>query len=204
MYRCVPRFLCALYPRVCLLSSAALLLGFTITLSYANPGAMVEPMQEQRGVTDPVVERVRAAIVREVPDSRYNIRIQNTSDYVLLEGEVDSQRSRERIVSAAGTAAAKRVRDELRIRQAPADDQIAAAVRAALKSEYPGLASRVTVEVREGVAYFSGDLSNHREVDELLATSLMIDGVRDVRSDITLRGRPYAHQHLRVRRGRHY
>jgi osmotically-inducible protein OsmY len=204
MYRCFSCLLRALCLGVCVLSSTALLFVFTVTASHANPGAMVEPIREQRGVTDPVVERVRAAIVREVPDTRYNIRIQNTSDYVLLDGEVDSQRSKERVVSAAGIAAAKRIRDELRIRQAPADDQVAASVRSALKSEYPGLASRVTVEVREGVAYFTGDLSNHREVDELLATTLMIDGVRDVRSDITLRGRPYAHQHLRVRRGRHY
>jgi hypothetical protein len=34
-------------------------------------------------------------------------------------------------------------------------------------------------------------MKNHREVDEVLATALMVDGVRDIGSDMTLNGRPY-------------
>lgn len=204
MYRRVVSFVSGFSPGFCSVLSLCLSVCFVTNHAQANPGAMVEPLREQRGAVDPVVERVRGAIPREAPNAHYNIKIQNFSDYVLLQGEVDSQTSRERIVSAARTAAAKPVRDELRIRPAPADDQVAAALRAALEAEYPSLASRVKVDVREGVAHFSGDLSNHREVDELLSTALMINGVKDVRSDITLKGRPYARRHLRVRAGQHY
>jgi osmotically-inducible protein OsmY len=196
-----PRTVCS---RVCLVLSLVLLFGVVAADAYANPGAMSEPVREQKGVVDPLVERIQIAIRREAADSRYDMRISNFSDHVLLQGDVDSQASRERIVSAARTAAAKPVRDELRIRPAPADDQVAASIRFALEAEYPRLASRIKVDVRDGVAYFSGDLSNHREVDELLSTSLMVHGVKDVRSDITLKGKPYAHQHLRVRQRQHY
>jgi osmotically-inducible protein OsmY len=200
MYRCTPGFLLAFCTCIC--SGAFIVLALP-TVCRANPGVMVEPQSGPRKAVDPVVERVRSAILREVSDSRYDLRIYNLHEYVLLQGEVDSHGTRERIVAVARGASAKAVRDEMRIRPAPADDQIAASVRSALAAEYPGLAARVTVDVRDGVAYLSGDVSNHREVDELLATTLMIQGVKDVRSDITLQGRPYAHRHLRMRRGPH-
>jgi osmotically-inducible protein OsmY len=71
------------------------------------------------------------------------------------------------------------------------DDEIALRVSDALSRDYPGVADRVTVSVRDGVAYLAGDLRNHREVDEILATALMVDGVKDIKSDVTLKGRPY-------------
>lgn len=200
MYRCTRGFLLTFCACIC--SGAFVVLALP-AVCRANPGVMVEPQREPRGTTDPTVERVRSAILREVSDSRYEVRIYNLPDYVLLQGEVDSNAARERIITVARGASAKAVRDEMRIRPAPADDQIAASVRSALAAEYPGLAARVTVDVRDGVAYLSGDVSNHRQVDELLATTLMIQGVKDVRSDITLQGRPYAHRHLRMRQGPH-
>jgi len=48
------------------------------------------------------------------------------------------------------------------------------------------------VSVQNGVATVEGKLSNRRQVDEVLAAALNIDGVRDVRSEITINGRPYS------------
>lgn len=169
------------------------------SVSYADPGAMTEVRREGGGVMDPVVERVRIAIGKRVVESTYSVRILNFTDYLLLQGEVDSEQGREQILSVAREVGAKPVRDELRLRPALTDEQIASGVRQALTGEHPSLAKRIKVEVREGTAYLTGDLRNHREVDELLSTTLMVAGVRDIRSDITLAGRPYTTQRIRAR-----
>lgn len=170
---------------------ALLLVGLTSTSVKANPGMGVETGKEQVGIVDPIVGRVRAAISKQVSDAKYNVQIFNLPEYVLLKGDVDSEQARQRLVSVAKEASGKHVRDELRLRPALTDEQIASSVRSALKGEYPSLADRVQVDVKEGIAYLSGDLRNHREVDELLATTLMVEGVKDIRSDLTLGGRPY-------------
>jgi osmotically-inducible protein OsmY len=85
------------------------------------------------------------------------------------------------------------------LRPAPGDDQIASEVRATLEREFPEHARALQVEVREGVVRLSGDLRSHRDVDAVLATTLMQRGVRDIESDMTVGGRPYYRRSLRRR-----
>jgi osmotically-inducible protein OsmY len=168
--------------------------------ALANPGIVGDGQARERVITDPVVDRVHQAIRRELLDAVYEITILNSPDAITLRGEVDTEETRHRAVSVAHAAAGKRVRDEMRLRPSLTDEQIASQVRTALSREYPDIASRIEVDVREGVAYLSGDLRNHRQVDELLATTLMVAGVRDIRSDITLSGRSYGGARMRVGR----
>lgn len=44
----------------------------------------------------------------------------------------------------------------------------------------------VAVTVVDGIARFSGRVDNHEEIDAMLATALMIDGVVDIRSDVRI------------------
>jgi hypothetical protein len=178
--------------------SAVLSLG-AVQVALANPGALGEP-REPAGYVDPVVERVRVAVRQEVADSVYSITILNTPRSVVLRGEVDSEQTRSHLISVAGRVSGKPVRDEMKLRPALSDDQIASDIRSALNRDYPSLADRIQVEVRGGVAYLAGDLRNHREVDELLSTALMVNGVKDIQSDITLSGRPYGSGRMRVGR----
>jgi len=170
----------------------------------ANPGvtgdshmhAAQEPAQPYNRAVDQVIRAIR----KQVPDAKFDITVTDLDNAVLLQGEVDSEQSRRSIVEVTHAASSKQVRDELRIRPAPADSQITEQVKDALRRDYPQLADRVQVEVRNGVAYLSGDLRNHREVDELLSTALMVEGVTDIKSDITLAGKPYVTQRMRAKR----
>ena len=185
--------------RVTSFALSVLVVGASVGPVLADPGVAGEQRMREMAVTDPVVDRVRVALRRELRDSVYAVTVLNTPDVVILQGEVDSQETRTRAVSVAHAASGKRVRDEMRLRPALTDDQISSQVRSVLSQEYPDIANRIQVDVRGGVAYLSGDLRNHREVDELLATTLMVSGVRDIRSDITLSGRPYGGGRMRLR-----
>ncbi|MFN4894340.1 MAG: BON domain-containing protein [Pseudomonadota bacterium] len=180
-----------------------LVLGCSLVVAgeaLANPGigdglrtSEVQPYNRS-------VDQVLRGIKSKVRDAKYEVKVTDLDSFILLEGEVDSERSRSEVLAAAHASTSKRVRDELRVRPAPSDSQIADQVRGALRQDCPQLVDRVQVDVRGGVAYLSGDLRNHREVDELLATTLMVQGVIDIKSDITLAGRPYATQRMRARR----
>jgi osmotically-inducible protein OsmY len=181
----------------------ATLAGAFIILSAraeANPGVDSEPRVEgsQQGVR--TVDHVLREVKKQVKGSRYSIKVTDLDDVLLLEGEVDSEKARQEIVAIASSIASKRVNDELRIRPAISDEQIAERVKQALLRDYPSVAKKVQIGVTDGVARLSGDLRNHREVDELLSTTLMVEGVKDVKSDITIGGRAYYGQRQRAGR----
>jgi osmotically-inducible protein OsmY len=173
--------------------------AFTMTLSILSPDYLIaDPgvASPHRGPSQPqaynrVVDRVLRGIRRELPDARYNIQVYDLDEVILLQGEVSSEAEKVKMASVARDVTSRRVRNELKVRVPVTDDEIALRVSDALSRDYPGVADRVTVSVRDGVAYLAGDLRNHREVDEILATALMVDGVKDIKSDVTLKGRPY-------------
>jgi osmotically-inducible protein OsmY len=132
------------------------------------------------------------AFRRDVPHGRYNVSVVTDPNRVILRGTVDSQATRERIVSSASSVAKRTVSDQLVIQGMRSDAEIQESLRRALENEYPRLMRDLKVSVQNGVATVEGKLSNRRQVDEVLAAALNIDGVRDVRSEITINGRPYS------------
>jgi osmotically-inducible protein OsmY len=181
----------------------ALLMGVMLPLTArveANPGAGSEPRPLESQRQSRTVDNVLREVKKQVRDARYSIRVTDLDDSLLLEGDVDSEKTRQRIVSVASSAASKRVSDELRIRPTLSDEQIAERVRMALARDYPSVAKKVQVEVKDGTAHLAGDLRNHREVDELLSTTLMVEGVKDLKSHLTIAGRAYyGHRQTAVR-----
>ena len=67
----------------------------------------------------------------------------------------------------------------------------------------------VKVSVQDGVATFSGHVKNHREIDRILADALMVEGVQDIRSNVTVGSRKcmkhhkYMHKKVEHKAGHH-
>lgn len=137
----------------------------------------------------------------------HNIEIVYRQGDVILKGVVASEADRNRIVNIARhTAGVENVTDWLmvssssppapmaRYSSAPIvrdDSEIAAAVRSAISTDDQTIGRNVTVSVRDGIATLRGDLKSFREVDQVLATTLMVTGVRDISSELTINGRSY-------------
>jgi len=166
----------------------------------ANPGGIGEPRAGETQRSSQVVDSILREIKQQASGAKYSVKVSDLGESILLEGEVDSERGRNQIVTATSSVAGKSVSDQLRIRPTLSDDQIAGRLKMALERDYPSVAKRVHVDVKDGVAHLSGDLRNHREVDELLSTTLMVEGVRDLKSDITIAGRAYYGQRQRAGR----
>jgi osmotically-inducible protein OsmY len=143
------------------------------------------------------ITRMEEAFRRDVPHGRYNVSVFTEPERVVLRGTVDSQATREKIVSSAASIAKRPVSDQLVIQGIRpgahlSDADLEASIRRTLSEEYPRLMKDLQVAVRDGVATVDGQLSNHRQVDEVLATILDVEGVADVHSRITINGRRYS------------
>lgn len=173
-----------------------------VAVAKGDPGVAGEPRErrwkQDQGVA-PDARSIGRAIEEQVRDAAYEVTVHNYPEAVILRGEVDAESTRREILAVARSMTTKPVVDEMRLRPALGDDQIANEVRASLEREFPGNAQGLQVEVQEGVVRLSGDLRSHREVDAVLATTLMQQGVKDIESDLTVGGRPYYRRSMRGR-----
>ena len=60
-----------------------------------------------------------------------------------------------------------------------------------VRKEYPSLLKTLDVEVSKGIVTLHGNLRSRREVDKVLSSVLMVDGVTDIQSEITVGGLSY-------------
>jgi osmotically-inducible protein OsmY len=135
--------------------------------------------------------RIENALREQVHNRWYNIRIVSEPDRLALRGEVDSDGTRREVLKAAQSVSQRQVQDELTLRPPIPDQEIKDSIARTLEQEHPELARELSVEVDDGRATFHGNVANHRQIDAVLASALMLDGVRDVESDVTVRGQPY-------------
>jgi osmotically-inducible protein OsmY len=71
------------------------------------------------------------------------------------------------------------------------DSEIEQEIRAALKKTDKIGTGIPDVQVLEGRVTFRGDRNNFREIDKILAITLMLEGVTGVESEMTVNGKPY-------------
>ena len=173
-----------------------------VAVAKGDPGVAGEP-RERRWKQDqgmaPDARSIGRAIEEQVEDASYEVTVHNYPEVVILRGEVDTEPTRREILAVARSMTSKPVVDEMRLRPALGDDQIANEVRASLEHDFPRYAQVLQVQVQEGVVHLSGDLGSHRDVDAVLSTTLMQQGVKDIESDLTVGGRPYYRRSVRGR-----
>lgn len=130
---------------------------------------------------------------------------------VRLAGTVSSEQDRQRIREIAEqTPWVRRVENQLRVGKMNAaaaarpslstpplkkhpipDSELVARVRDALRT-VQGIDSEVIgIQASQGTVWLSGSFDSHRQIDSILSEALMVPGVEDVRSAMTIEGREY-------------
>lgn len=180
-----------LYKRLLLLVLMVSLGMFFPSTGQANPGAMSQDGGRRRHVPAEEVQLIKHAIDSASIVGWYSVSFVSLSEKVILQGLVDSQNTSASIEDAVRSATRKRIVNELKLRPRLADDQVRNRITDTLREEYPMLYDAIDVRVENGTARIWGDLRSRRQVDEVLATILMVEGVRDIQSDLSVGGNPY-------------
>ena len=71
------------------------------------------------------------------------------------------------------------------------DKSIQESVWDALIDDNAANRSATSLSVNNGIVSFSGDAKNHQEIDRMLSIAMMVEGVRGVKSSMTINGHSY-------------
>jgi len=138
------------------------------------------------------VERVKRSLAQHVASGSYSISIESAPEGVVLRGTADNAETKEEIIRAARIATKRPIIQEIMERGLVDDASIKTAIEELVRSEYPRLLRDLDIAVANGVVTLKGNFPSRREVDKVLASILMVKGVRDIESDVLIGGRPYA------------
>ena len=139
---------------------------------------------------DAVISRLE----NELIGSQYLLTIQDAPGGVVVRGQVDSELTKSRVLELASREVPSTVRviDEIVLIAAPSDEWIFKQVSSEVARRFPEWREKIMVtKVDRGVVSLSGALKDHWEIDSVLATVVMVPGVKDIASAITINGQPY-------------
>ena len=131
----------------------------------------------------------------ELIGAQYLVSIVDRSGDVVVQGSVDSLLTKGRIIEVvkAVVGSNARVVDEVKLAAAPSDRWISDQVTSEIKKRFPSWSDKVSVRgVSKGIVTLAGALGDHWDVDSVLASVVMVPGVKDLRSEITINGEPYS------------
>ncbi len=127
----------------------------------------------------------------------YHINVSASDDYVTLRGEVGTERERaaaERI--ARDTRGVNSVRNEISIANTTRNDrQISQYVREVLARETNIDLRNVDISTTNAIVTLRGSQHSSHDIDNLVSTARSVEGVRDVRNEMTVMNDRYYNNH---------
>lgn len=130
-----------------------------------------------------LAQTVREAILAHADLGTYDLEVSSLDGAITLNGSVANERDRSAVLKAAqGVTGVESVKDELRLRAAPSDDQITGAVLAALRKEPSIEVEELSITTHQGVVRVEGKQADHRKRDLILSIVINVPGVHDIQS----------------------
>ena len=137
--------------------------------------------------------------IAEASIGSYNITVDDRQGDVVLTGSVTSEGARRLVEETArGVKGVKSVESYVKIealheevapvkvaKRPPTDSEVLARVMGSLKREPDISLGGIGVSVQGGIVHFTGAL------DRILSNALMVEGVRDIRSELRVAGENY-------------
>lgn len=122
----------------------------------------------------------------------FNLEISVLAGVATLRGEARDEADRRRIEEITrSTPGVMSIENRITTRAPRSDEELVREVQEAL-ARNPEISLRdLNIRADHGVVTFEGARARHAEVDQILSTALMVEGVRDIRSEMTVGGHAY-------------
>ncbi|MCB0339458.1 MAG: BON domain-containing protein [Bdellovibrionales bacterium] len=152
-----------------------------------------------------IAKQIESRISQNTDIRNYDVDIEVRAGYVTLRGSTGTPEERSLVEKIAlETEGVEGVENYLTIKapqkvsevivtptQLPTENEILARAQESLRRELGSSSNLVKLKIDSGTLIAEGSLASFRDVDRVLANLLMVDGVRDIQSDLTVRGEPY-------------
>ena len=139
------------------------------------------------GSPNDVCNRARSQLDSASDINDFNVEIDCADDVVTLTGTVQNAEDADRIERAIKKTAG--VRDVVNYMRTPpelSDTYLEQIIRNDLQDKNRINLSGISISVQSGIVTFSGHVADHEEIDRILAATLMIKGVKDIKSQVTI------------------
>jgi osmotically-inducible protein OsmY len=131
-----------------------------------------------------ITERTR----RELTSEGYSLNVLLEGKDIVLQGTVDTVKGARQIVAIAESSApGSVVRNQLVVKEEVlTDSELRSRVLKALALDEQIRTDDLTIRAENGVIYIAGSRPEHRSIDRILSTVIMVDGVKDVKSSVVI------------------
>lgn len=130
------------------------------------------------------INRIQAALRKEVGLAHYHIVINKSGDTIVLSGEVESAADANRIMRVARKEADQHyLQNDIAITVVP-DEHIRDEIGEVINEFPQALVRNLSFTVNQGIVKFTGSVERHADIDAVLSQTLMIDGVKMVNSEV--------------------
>jgi osmotically-inducible protein OsmY len=136
------------------------------------------------GRMDEVKQEVEKYMQQAKPRGRYLFRYELDEEGVLISGSVPPNIEPEALLYSVGRHVSTPVRQQIVVRPWPKDSELLANVNEELAVKLGLNLVGVSFSVSEGIVTLKGSRPTHNEVDQLVAAVLMVEGVREIRSEM--------------------
>ena len=163
---------------------AASLKGVSRVINEVEVVASAQGATHGISVADLIIERTR----RELTKESYSLKVALEGNDIVLKGTVDTLSGSQKIVQIAQSVApGSLVRNQLIVKEEVlTDNELRSRVLKALALDPQIQVNDLTIRAENGVIHIAGSRPEHRSIDRILSTVIMVDGVKDIKSSVVI------------------
>lgn len=153
--------------------------------------AQRQPATGATGPSSKLAEAIRTRVAADHSLGHYDLEILVTGTTAALVGSVVKAEDGAAIARIArGTPGVVTVDNRLTVALPTSDAAVEMNVREALRKAGDVDLAGLDISANDGIVTFAGPRGGHRDIDRILGVALMVEGVRDIKSEMTIE--PYA------------
>ena len=160
-------------------------------VSFTNQ-AIGDPQVNIANTFDPLLAKKVKANLDQAGLRDAEISILAENGIVELSGVAGNSSEISRIEQIAkNTEGVNQIKNSMTVRAPATDSELTARINKTLTEEAISGVDDLKISAHDGTVSVSGNSTNHRDVDRLLTNIMMVDGVKDIKSSITINHQVY-------------
>lgn len=145
-------------------------------------------IMDDRSVLAARVEEVKAAAEKYMlsvkPRGKFNFQFEIDEEGVLIKGSVPPGIEPQALLYNVKREVSTPVREQIYVRPWPSDEELLIRVKSSLKDRQGLNMQGIEISVANGLVTLKGRRATHEEVDQLAAAVLMVEGIREFKSEM--------------------